>query len=341
MTAKIKKIFFIASVCLLFSAGVFAAVNAENRGFTKNSLLDISALYKLAPWHDSKVIVAGDTLISNFAYPNETRLKKNVQTLAALSSKTDIPVYFAIPPRKLDVLPKRLIEDYPMEFSDRIFAVASAQAEESGAEYIDIRTPLLEAEGYTYMRTDHHWTAYGAYFAYCEILKAFGQTPYSLDEFEYEKVSESFYGSDHTKLPEADVAPDEIYLLHLTDNKAEYKVTIRNYPYDSDENNVTMGGLYNRSVLGTGEEYNVFLSGVNANVKITALGGERETLLVVCDSFGLALSPFLALHYDLVLIDVRYYSAKISDILENDRIDKILLLENMGSLCEQTIKIIY
>ena len=45
----------------------------------------------------------------------------------------------------------------------------------------------------------------------------------------------------------------------------------------------------------------------------------RERLLLIKDSYAHALAPFLARHYDLVLVDLR-------------PVDRVLILENMDSL---------
>lgn len=49
---------------------------------------------------------------------------------------------------------------------------------------------------YLYFKTDHHWTADGAYYAYKELMKAKGMTPSPLTDFtksEYPGFVGSFY----------------------------------------------------------------------------------------------------------------------------------------------------
>ena len=58
----------------------------------------------------------------------------------------------------------------------------------------------------------------------------------------------------------------------------------------------------------------------------------RERLLLIKDSYAHALAPFLARHYDLVLVDLRYYKMSLSDYLAENPVDRVLILENMDSL---------
>ena len=54
-----------------------------------------------------------------------------------------------------------------------------------------------------------------------------------------------------------------------------------------------------------------------------------------------ALAPFLAEHFDIVMIDPRFYPDRISKAIEYERVDSVLIVENMGSFTENEIKFIY
>ena len=64
---------------------------------------------------------------------------------------------------------------------------------------VDTYTPLLRHNSeYIYYRTDHHWTALGAWYAYEQWAKDAGVEPIGLDMYE-EDVQEPFYGSLYYK----------------------------------------------------------------------------------------------------------------------------------------------
>ena len=94
-------------------------------------------------------------------------------------------------------------------------------------------------------------------------------------------------------------------------------------------------GFYVEKFLSEKDKYAAFIGGNFGLTKITKdTDEERETLLVVKDSFSHSLVPFLSRHYDLVLVDLRYYSKSMIKLAEENEIDKVLLLYNMETLTE-------
>ena len=54
--------------------------------------------------------------------------------------------------------------------------------------------------------------------------------------------------------------------------------------------------------------------------------------MVVKDSFGHSLAPFLAYHFDLEIIDLRYYKSSAAALAEESGCDRVLIINNMDSL---------
>ena len=78
---------------------------------------------------------------------------------------------------------------------------------------MDITDALAEhSDEYIYYRTDHHWTTYGAYFAYRQYIESLGMTPVSWETIQSVKggTVEDFYGTFYSKAKNADVQPDSI-----------------------------------------------------------------------------------------------------------------------------------
>ena len=110
---------------------------------------------------------------------------------------------------------------------------------------------------------------------------------------------------------------DEITLFRYTDD-TDYIVTA-----DGKQTN-----LYDFSKHKTADQYAVFLGGNHARVDISSTK-EKPKMLVIRDSFADCLAPFLAIHYDLTLIDLRYYSDNIQQLLSDENFDRVLILECM------------
>ena len=114
------------------------------------------------------------------------------------------------------------------------------------------------------------------------------------------------------------------------------KDKIELYRYESDDNyTITADGqsisLYDFSKLDTTDKYAVFLGGNHARVDIKS-GQNREKLLVIRDSFADSLAPFLSLHFDLVMVDLRYYTDNVRELAVSEGISKVLLLECISEL---------
>lgn len=192
---------------------------------------------------------------------------------------------------------------------------------------IDTLTATLDAkEQDIYFKTDHHWTQDGAYIAYAAYCEAMGIEP--VTEFERLPVAEPFYGSLYSKAPVFGAQPDDMSLYNI-----DRKVSV---VYDMDESTRT-DSLYNKAALGEKDKYVAFLDGNHARVDITTDAGTGKQLIVFKDSFGHALIPFLANHYDeIVVLDLRYYNYPVSDLLNEMPEADVLMTYNVSWLAQDT-----
>lgn len=276
-------------------------------------------------------------LISLYAYHGEKAFLENMKPVTKLGADSPLPVYLAIPPMKMDVL------DIPSDIDKTpftaLFDLAQRECGKHGVTYIDLLS-VMEGEN-LYFSTDHHWTSHGAYLAYCEVVKAMGITPVEEGYFRQETAHTQYRGSDWGK---SEKSPDytvyDSIVLYYSEGYDEYMTTIVNHPYDTEENNLVTKGMYNMEKLNSWDPYTVYFGGNTPYVTVRN-GEDRETLMLIRDSFASSLAPFLAEHFDLVLIDPRFYPERLSRAVEREGADAILVLENMGSFTENTIKITY
>jgi hypothetical protein len=59
--------------------------------------------------------------------------------------------------------------------------------------------------------------------------------------------------------------------------------------------------------------------------------------LVMKDSFAHSMIPFLAMHYDLVVLDLRYYSESVPKLVLKEGISRVLIIGNMENLCQTPV----
>lgn len=177
-----------------------------------------------------------------------------------------------------------------------------------------------------FYKMDHHWTTYGAYFAYLEYCNQNNIVPYNLDDFEIEKVSDRFYGTLYSKVfyeEESDV----IYAFNLKNSDFTVKYL------DKDVNS-----LYNDEYLNTKDKYSYFLGGNHPIVEIINNNATNDDeLLIIKDSYANVFSTLIANNYKKIhIIDPRYYNLKISDYIKEKEIKKILILYNINTIDTDT-----
>ena len=113
------------------------------------------------------------------------------------------------------------------------------------------------------------------------------------------------------------------------------EITLWRYQKDGQYNILADGekiSLYDFEKLETEDKYAVFLGGNHGRVDIKSNEGEREHLLIIRDSFADSIVPFLAIHYDITLIDLRYYTDSVRRLTEKENIDDVLIFENISEI---------
>ena len=238
----------------------------------------------------------------------------------------------AIPPRKIDAMTNKLPEFFPIDRHERYFTELE--------KYInfDIYVNLLDAlkshnDEYIYYRTDHHWTTLGAYYAYITLGEKMGYKPEYY--FAVETACDDFYGVTWSKAGAKWIKPDviEYYRYYKDDNLFITEI-------HGIDNSKKIYGFYNREKLETKDKYSSFLGGINSRISIYVDTKKSipnsYKLLLISDSFGQSLAPFLAWHYhDIEIIDTRFFTGNIYDFIDEYDIGNILVLINMENLSTQ------
>ena len=172
----------------------------------------------------------------------------------------------------------------------------------TGAKSVDLYTQLrMHRDEYVYFRTDHHWTALGAYYAYAKFCETAGYKPMSLEK--YEKVSYgdflgSFYGDTNNSSMKKN--PDEL-IAYLPPYKSSLTFT------NTQGKSFNWELVHDVSNYPISEKYNSFAGSDNPFTVIENLSKEKgKTCLVIKESFGNAMIPFLVGKYKKVyVIDYR------------------------------------
>ena len=184
---------------------------------------------------------------------------------------------------------------------------------------------------YLYFRTDHHWTADGAYYSYCNLMKAAGKTAAPLSSFkkyEFKGFLGTFYATSKMS-PALGNTPDTIYAYEPKDVKY-----IHTYEkgFEKDYHIVSNGDKLDES-----EKYLTFICGdhplgVITNKKIE----DKSSCVIIKESFGNAIVPYFAQNYNKVyVVDYRkiksVYKGKLKKFTEKYDIDDVFFINNISA----------
>ena len=175
-----------------------------------------------------------------------------------------------------------------------------------------------------------------------------GYKPLPLSDFEKEKVTDSFLGTTWSasgikwqKGEEIDFyrwEGDGDFTMRVLDPSGQLSDCEgqRTVEEDGDVYSV-FDSYYIRDFLDKKDKYASFIGGNFGYTEIYKnTDGQRETLLILKDSFANSMVQFLARDYDLIMIDLRYYKANITRLCEEKDIKNVLLLYNMETLTESS-----
>ncbi len=180
---------------------------------------------------------------------------------------------------------------------------------------------------YIYFRTDHHWTALGAYYAYRAFMEQAGMTPVPLSKYENTEQLKGYLGSAYSATLDNNLKknPDTITIYKPY---VPYKYNLHwsnDVPLERNVVDISYGE-------GEGGGYAVFLGGDSPWGEITTENKNGKKLLVIKDSYGSPVIPFLLPHYEQVyFIDLRYFDMRILDFVKSKEITEILFINGIST----------
>ncbi len=282
-------------------------------------------------------------LITKQEYTTDDRLvlEQNVRAVRRFEQVMEharIPFTFAVVPRSLDVNTQKLPSLYDPTNTDAVWSWLQDACTQENTTADILTAPLhqsAENGEAVWYRTDHHWTAQGAYHAYVALGDLLGYEPYAAQDFEPTVVCEDFLGTTYASSGMRWIPAENITLWRFDGDEALQTDII-----EGGESR-TIQGLYDFTALETHDKYRVFLGGTNAVIRVSDPTRQQlPTLLLLKDSFSQSLAPFLARHYQLLLIDPRTFMVpsgqSFYDCVLDQHPDQILLLYGIDTLCEST-----
>lgn len=190
---------------------------------------------------------------------------------------------------------------------------------------IDAYSKLAEhTDEYIYLRTDHHWSPLGAYYAYTAFCEALGMEYHPITDYT-EKVKDDFVGSLYGYTNDITLAnaPEQFHYFLPPD----VTYSVQTYYYDTlaPKNG---GALFHEYVEGA-NCYGMFLGADAIHTKITTSTKNGRKIVVFKESYGNAFVPFLVNNFEeIYVIDIRYFGTNAVDYIKKIGATDVLFIDN-------------
>ncbi len=262
-------------------------------------------------------------LISNFDEYDRAQFEKNVSMLEKFTAdmeKKGIEVRTMLVPTAVEILDDKLPK----------YATHASQKElldyvkDRAVDVVDVSDILSQhKDEYIYYKTDHHYTSLGAYYCYSKWKQAKGESAQPLWMWDKEVLSESFRGTNYSKV-NYPFAPYDIIMACYKNNE---------HMVDYNDGNYVTDSIYERKFLDGKDKYAVFF---NSNQATTVAYGEGDgRLLIIKDSYANCFAQFVVDEYEQThLLDMRFYKKSVSKYIEENGISEVLVLYNIPNFAE-------
>ncbi len=196
---------------------------------------------------------------------------------------------------------------------------------------IDVSKSLeSHKDEYIYFKTDHNWTALGAYYAYKDFCKAAGVNGLDIKNLpsgEIKNFSGSLLVSTKTQKK-----PNGNKVLAANPDTVKYYTIPGNYTCTLLENGKS--SPQEVSLIAAFAEgsnaYSAFIWGNNPYMDIKTDKKTGRKLCIIKDSYGCAFAPYTVNDFDEVyIIDPTYYDGNIIDFIKKNKYTDVLILNSV------------
>ena len=260
-------------------------------------------------------------LLEQIEVADDNHLAANIKAIKSFSeSQSKIPVRMMLVPDAANVLNHSLPSLAKPEDQTQMFSMVRKDLGDS-VEWIDVSTELNKHKPEKiYYKTDHHWTTLGAFYAFQAAAPSLGIEGDLSGKYVSYAVSDSFNGMLASKSGVNLGEKEQIDIYVPTEEDTDLIV-------DYVDEGKRSTSLYDSSKLKEKDQYTVFLGGNSSLLDIRTGSTSTKRLLLVKDSFANSFIPFLTPYYrEIVVVDPRYYSGTINDLMDSYRISEVLFL---------------
>lgn len=205
--------------------------------------------------------------------------------------------------------------------------------------YVDVYSALKAHQNeYIYLRTDHHWSPLGAYYAAQAFAKKAGVPFKNLDSYD-KNVVHGFVGSMYGYSKDISVKNSPEDFVYYTPKDLNYKTTFVKYKTDKNTQTTSESAPYESEFFikmndGNANAYGTFMGGDHFLVHVETGTPSDRKLLIIKDSFGNAVPGYLFYSFgDIHVVDFRYFTRNIKEYIEKNGITDIAFVFNIFNVC--------
>lgn len=262
-----------------------------------------------------------DQLFENIATPQQELLEKNIHSIKKfVEAHEELKINMLLVPDTATILEDQLPTFATIDDQRAVFGRIKNALGKS-VNWIDaVKSLSMHQTEKIYYKTDHHWTSLGAFYTFVDAAPSLGIQEDVSSKYVSYPVSTNFNGTLSAKSG-VKLGVDEeidIYVPQNTDNDL-----IVNHVEEQQK----MTSMYHADKLKTRDQYAVFFGGNSSVIDIKTVSQDKRRLLVIKDSYANCFVPFLTPYYrEIVMVDPRYYSGNIEEILQTYKISDVLFL---------------
>jgi hypothetical protein len=307
-TAETAAVAAVTTAEPVVTAAETAPENADNQymGFDTNGIVTLG---------DRSMILFGG---------NKTQGKYYADVLNAYKRAMgdDVNVYAMVVPTAVEFYLPEQYSDYSNSEKNQIDYIYENL---DGVVPVDAYSKLAEhVDEPIYLKTDHHWSQRGAYYASAAFAETLGETPQPLSDYE-EVVRPDFVGSLFGYTNDArilDNPEDFVYYRQPLPSKTYF------YNYITLESMGPGHLIYEEAKIANA--YAMFIGADAIHTKVITENKNGKRLCVFKDSFGNAVVPELVPYFEeIYVIDVRFFGMSAIDYMKQQNITDVLFINNI------------
>lgn len=277
-------------------------------------------------------IQVGDTAFNQlgFSQVQSDRYIKTLSALAAELSEQGVRVISCPAPTSVGIMVEReYLEMLNCAPQDEMLAYLHDRMADNVITVNTYANLVRHNNEYLYFRTDHHWTALGAYYAYEALCQALELEPVPLDQFQ-ELDQGEFRGTLYGKVKWPHKLKQDKVIAYVPPGD----ITVKAY-YNNNARFVEKPLIADVSRRTVHETYLTFLGGDCALMEITNESiPDAPSCVVIKDSYGNCFIPYLTQHYYKVYaIDYReYYEMNLQTFADYFGIRDVIFAPNLTAV---------